>query len=74
MAQFGVCLNTGSPILVDFKFRSEGANAGGSEGQKQRILEKICIAESHGSVKSSTEEDQGEDLHPEDQRPDQLID
>ena len=68
-----MCLNTGSPIRVDFKFGSEAANEGGSQDQQRRIQEKICIAESHGNINSSTEKDQREDRHPEDQHQDKLI-
>ena len=42
--------------------------------RRKRIKERTLIQRISDRINSSPEEDQGEDLHPEDPRPDQLID
>ena len=58
-----VCLDTGSPVGVDYKFGSEAADEGNSERQQLRIQGRSASAERHGRINSWTRKDQGVDLH-----------
>ena len=53
---------------------SSRRTATGSTQRRKRIKERTFIQRIIDMINSSTEEDQAEDLHPEDQRQDQLID
>ena len=61
-----MCLDTGSPVLVDCKFGSETVDEGDSGGRLQRISSRInhIVVEGAAGSTTSTEEDKMKDLSP----------